>query len=262
MKNGMIAIIKKDLYEITANKRMFLTLLIVPLVLTVFIPTIFILTIHFLPNEADDFQKLLKLLPIGEQSDDFKRTVIGVILNYILPMFFLIIPIMASSIMAASSFVGEKERHTLETLLYCPLSLGQIFRSKVLASFLLSMVVSILSFVIMLLVFESEMFFLTGSFLVPDIKWLLVMLLLSPAISMISITLIVRISVKAQSVEDAQQGAVYLLLPIILLMVGQFTGILLINAWILFGIGCLCVLVAGMLMKKAMGNFSYELFLK
>lgn len=262
MKNGMIAIIKKDLYEITANKRMLLTLLIVPLVLTVFIPTIFILTIHFLPNEADDFQNLLKLLPIGEQSDDFQRMIIGVIFNYILPMFFLIIPIMASSIMAASSFVGEKERHTLETLLYCPLSLGQIFRSKVLASFLLSMVVSIFSFVIMLLVFESEMFFLTGSFLAPDIKWLLVMLLLSPAISMISITLIVRISVKAQSVEDAQQGAVYLLLPIILLMVGQFTGILLINAWILFGIGCLCVLVAGMLMKKAMGNFSYELFLK
>lgn len=41
----------------------------------------------------------------------------------------LMIPVMASSVMAASSFVGEKEKHTLETLLYSPLSLKQLFQS-------------------------------------------------------------------------------------------------------------------------------------
>ena len=262
MKNGTIAIIKKDLLGLLSNKRMFVTLLTVPLVLTIFVPTVFMLTIHFIPNETDEFGKMLELFPLIEQTGDMERTIIMLVFNYILPVFFLLIPVMASTIMSATSFVGEREKHTLETLLYCPLPLKQIFRSKVLASFLLSMAVSFISFIAMLLVLESEVFFITGSLLIPDINWLLIMFLVSPAISMIAITLIVRFSAKAQSVEDAQQGSVFLLLPILMLLIGQFTGVLLINSWILLGLGAVCMLLAYLLMKKAMGNFSYEQLLK
>lgn len=257
----MFAIINKDLRQVATNKRMFLPLLLVPIVLTVLVPSIFVFTIHFIPDETSEFERLIELLPTVEQSENLEQTVVNLLLNYLLPVFFLIIPIMAASIMAASSFVGEKEKRTLETLLYCPLSLKQIFRAKVLASFLLSMMVSLLSFGIMLLVLESEIFALSGGLVVPSLNWLLVLLLVSPAISMIAITLIVRLSAKAQSMEDAQQGAVFLILPILLLIVGQFTGILLISFWILLGIGILCGFLAWLLMKKAMGNFSYELLL-
>lgn len=262
MKKAMRAIIKKDLKGITANKRLFSTLLIVPLVLTIVMPTIFILVIHFVPEETDDFQQLLKMVPMAKQTGDFSLTVIGLILNYILPVFFLMIPIMTASIMAASSFVGEKEKHTLETLLYCPLTLKQIFRSKVFASFLLSMIVSFFSFFTMLIVLEAEILFFTGNLVLPDVNWLVIMLLISPAISLIAITLIVRGSAKAQSVEESQQGAVFLILPIILLVVGQFTGILLISFWILLGLGIVCALLAWLLLKKSMGRFTYEMLLR
>ena len=262
MKKAMRAIIKKDLKGITANKRLFSTLLIVPLVLTIVMPTIFILVIHFVPEETDDFQQLLKMVPMAKQTGDFSLTVIGLILNYILPVFFLMIPIMTASIMAASSFVGEKEKHTLETLLYCPLTLKQVFRSKVFASFLLSMIVSFFSFFTMLIVLEAEILFFTGNLVLPDVNWLVIMLLISPAISLIAITLIVRGSAKAQSVEESQQGAVFLILPIILLVVGQFTGILLISFWILLGLGIVCALLAWLLLKKSMGRFTYEMLLR
>ena len=261
MRKEMFAIINKDLRQVATNKRMFLPLLLVPIVLTVLVPSIFVFTIHFIPDETSEFERLIELLPTVEQSENLEQTVVNLLLNYLLPVFFLIIPIMAASIMAASSFVGEKEKRTLETLLYCPLSLKQIFRAKVLASFLLSMMVSLLSFGIMLLVLESEIFALSGGLVVPSLNWLLVLLLVSPAISMIAITLIVRLSAKAQSMEDAQQGAVFLILPILLLIVGQFTGILLISFWILLGIGILCGFLAWLLIKKDMGNFSYELLL-
>ena len=71
------------------------------------------------------------------------------------------IPVMASSVMAASSFVGEKEKHTLETLLYSPLSIKQLFQSKILAGFSVGMMVSYISFAAMMLVLEIEMLFLT-----------------------------------------------------------------------------------------------------
>ncbi len=261
MRKEMLAIINKDLRQVATNKRMFLPLLLVPIVLTVLMPSIFVFAIHFIPDKTSEFERLIELLPAAEYSESLEQTVANLLLNYLLPVFFLIIPIMAASIMAASSFVGEKEKRTLETLLYCPLSLKQIFRSKVLASFLLSMMVSLLSFCIMLLVLESEIFALSGRLTAPSLNWLLVLLLVSPAISMIAITLIVRLSAKAQSMEDAQQAAVFLILPLLLLVAGQFTGILLISFWILLGIGILCGLLAWLLMKKAMGNFNYELLL-
>lgn len=117
----------------------------------------------------------------------------------------MIIPIMASSVMAASSFVGEKEKHTLETLLYSPLSQGQLFQSKILAGFSVGMMISFSSFAAMLLVMELESFFLTGNLLLPAASWLVIMLLIAPAISLIAIAVTVRSSAEAQTIEEAQQ---------------------------------------------------------
>lgn len=262
MNHQMTAIIKKDISAIVSNRRMLIPLLVVPLVLTILIPSVFLVTIRFTPIEGDAFQKLVELVPFPVQPDRLAETAATLMLNHILPVFFLIIPTMASSVMAASSFVGEKEKRTLETLLYCPLSLKQIFYAKVMASFTLSMLVSALSFAAMLLVLETEGWLLLGSLLAPDLKWLLVMLLVSPALSLIAVTLIVRFSARAQSMEDAQQGAVFLLLPILLLLVGQFSGVLLINGWILLALGLVCALLAWVLLRHSLRRFQYEELLK
>lgn len=261
MNQAMTAVIKKDFKGITSNRRLFASLLIVPLALMIILPSIFVFMIHFIPDDPD-VQKLLDLIPRLDPSVSIELTVTGLILNYILPVFFLIIPIMAASIMAASSFVGEKEKHTLETLLYSPLSAGQIFRAKVMASFLLSMTVSMISFLAMFAVVETEVFFLMGSLLLPDINWLIVLLLLSPSVSLIAITLIVRGSAKAQSVEESQQSAVFLIIPVLLLIVGQFSGVMLLNVWILLGLSILCAAAAWLLMQRALGKFTYEMLLR
>ena len=257
----MYAIIKKDFRGVASNRRLFSALFIVPLVLTVVLPSVFFLTIHFVPDDPD-IAKLLSLLPEAARMESLELTLFSMILNYILPVFFLMIPIMSASIMAASTFAGEKERHTLETLLYCPLTLKQIFQAKVWASFLLSMLISLISFMAMFLVTETELFFLTGRLLIPSVSWLVVMLLLSPAISLIAVTLIVRGSARAQSVEESQQSAVFLIIPLILLIVGQFTGILLMSVWILLCLSVVCAILAWILLQKSMGRFTYEKLLQ
>ena len=261
MNRAMLSLMKKDFKGITANRRLFSAILIVPLVLTVFLPSLFIVLIHFAPDDPD-FQSLAGMLPQSLQGGSLEMTIAGLVLNYIMPLFFLMIPIMTASVMAASSFVGEKERRTLETLLYSPLSLKQIFRAKVAASFLLSMLVSFLSFFAMLVVVEAELFFLAGGLLLPGASWAAILLLVSPAISLIAVTLIVRRSAKAQSLEESQQGAVFLIVPVILLVTGQFSGVLLVSVWLLLGIGAVCALLAWLLLKSAMGKFTYEMLLK
>lgn len=261
MNRAMYAVMKKDFRGIISNRRLFLELLIVPMILTIVLPSIFVVAIHFAPDDPD-ILKMLELLPQGSRTGGVEMAVTGLILNYILPVFFLMIPIMTASIMAASSFVGEKEKHTLETLLYCPLSVKQIFQAKVLASFLFSMMVALISFAAMMIVLEMEAFFIMDRLIMPAAGWIVILCLLSPSISLITVTLIVRGSAKAQSVEESQQGAVFLIVPLILLVAGQFAGVMLLNVWILLGLGVLCALLAWVLLQKAVGRFTYEMLLK
>ena len=169
---------------------------------------------------------------------------------------------MAASVMAASSFVGEKEKRTLETLLYCPLSIKEIFQAKIFASFIMSMMVSFASFFAMIIVVETEVFLTMEQFIWPNISWLFIMLLLAPSISLLAITFIVRISAKAQTMEEAQQRSAFLILPLVLVMVGQFSGILLLNTWALLVMGIVLMLIAGFFINNSMKKLSYEMLLK
>ena len=261
MKRAEKAIIRKDIRGITSNRRLFSALWIVPLALTVVLPSIFVCVAHFAPDDPDVLA-LLELLPGAANTESVELAIAGIIFNYILPAFFLMIPIMTASVMAASAFVGEKEKHTLETLLYCPLSVKEIFRAKVLASFLLSMLVSLVSFAAMLTVLGLESIFLMGSPLLPGGGWVIVLFLLSPAVSLIAVTLIVRNSARAQSVEESQQSAVFLIIPVILLVVGQFAGVMILNVWILLGLSIVCALLARRLLQRAVKRFTYEMLLK
>ena len=97
--------------------------LMAPLALTIVLPSIIVFVTVLVPESTSDFQRLLAMLPDTAGEYNQKQMILGLVLNKIMPAFFLLIPVMASSVMAASSFVGEKEKHTLETLLYSPLSL-------------------------------------------------------------------------------------------------------------------------------------------
>ena len=262
MNVRQLAVTKKDIRGVTLNKQVFAVLLIVPLALTIVLPSIFVLVTAFAPDAASDFQKILDMLPADNGARSQQQRIFGLILNNIMPVFFLMIPIMASSVIAASSFVGEKEKHTLETLLYSPLSLKQMFQAKILAGFSVGMMVSYISFAAMMLVLELEVFLLTGKSILPSSSWLAIMLLIAPAISIIAIAVTVRSSAKAQTIEEAQQRAVFLVFPILALLIGQFTGILLISAGLLWGVGAVLAALDVLLMRGAAGSFTYEKLLR
>jgi len=124
------------------------------------------------------------------------------------------------------------------------------------------MVVSFASFFTMLAVVEAATLLTTDSMLLLDISWLVTMLVVSPAVSLLAITLIVSGSAKAQTMEESQQRAVFLILPLLLLIAGQFTGVILVNTWVLLGVGAVFAILALLFMKSSMRKFSYEILLR
>ena len=71
-----------------------------------------------------------------------------------------------------------------------------------------------------------------------------------------------RGSAKAETIEEAQQRAVFLIFPLIALVVGQFMGVILIKTWLLIVIGIVLAICAAFLMKGVAGKFTYEELLK
>ena len=262
MNAQQLALIKKDIRSMISNKQVLMVMLMVPLALSIVLPSIIVFVTVLVPDSVSDFQKLLEMLPVPAGEYNQEQMILWLMLNKVMPAFFLIIPVMASSVMAASSFVGEKEKHTLETLLYSPLSLKQLFQSKILAGFSVGMMVSYISFAAMMLVLEIEMLFLTGSGMMPDISWLIIMLFIAPAISLVAIAVTVRGSAKAQTMEEAQQRAVFLIFPILALVIGQFTGVILVNSGLLLGLGIVLAVLDVLLMRGASRRFTYEKLLK
>ena len=262
MNAQQLALIKKDIRSMISNKQVLMVMLMVPLALSIVLPSIIVFVTVLVPDSVSDFQKLLEMLPVPAGEYNQEQMILWLMLNKVMPAFFLIIPVMASSVMAASSFVGEKEKHTLETLLYSPLSLKQLFQSKILAGFSVGMMVSYISFAAMMLVLEIEMLFLIGSGMMPDISWLIIMLFIAPTISLVAIAVTVRGSAKAQTMEEAQQRAVFLIFPILALVIGQFTGVILVNSGLLLGLGIILAIIDVLLMRGAARKFTYEKLLK
>jgi len=114
----------------------------------------------------------------------------------------------------------------------------------------------------MLIVIKIATYFMTGFMMLPGVNWLITLLLVSPAIALLSIILIVRGSAKAQTIEESYQRSSFLVLPIILMVIGQFAGVIFISAWLLLGIGVILAIVAIILMKNTLKNFTYEMLLK
>jgi ABC-type Na+ efflux pump permease subunit len=268
VNNMQKAIIKKDIMSLSANKNILVSLIVVPLVMTVVLPLIYISIILFIPLDSPDMLKLVQLLDLSgidganTANSNLQAQLISFMLNNIIPLFFIIIPIMASSVMAANSFIGEKEKKTLETLLYCPLQLKQIFSAKILASFLLSMAVSVFSFAVMLVVIETLLLIVTDTMILPNINWVIIMFLISPSASVISVNLIVRGSAKAKSSEEAQQSSLFLILPIILLIVGQASGVMMAGIYVFSALGVVLALIAVLTLKGSFGKFKYETLLQ
>lgn len=267
MKNeknaAMFAIARKDMREAMSDKQARATFFIVPAILVTIFPAIFFCLVKFNALEqSNDVTIFLRMLPPQFHMDNLYSMVMYAVLNYMVPSFFLMIPVMSCCVAAGATFVGEKERHTLETLLFSPLSIRRIFASKALGSFALGMLVSFVSFALFaVLVFLGGLW--TGVPVMLDpVVWSVTLLGIMPALSLAAISLMIRISAKAKTFQQAQQSSIFLIMPILLLFYGQMGGLFVVSGWGLALVGAIAWVVALVMGRLTMIGIDAEKLLK
>lgn len=226
-------IFRKDWTEMKRNWQVLMPILIVPLMFSIVLPllTLFVPSISSMPGNAlSDVQVMIDNLPEQIRAELASMSEIQVLIYvmsvYFFAPFFLIIPIMASSVIASDSFAGEKERKTIEALLATPISDSELMLGKMLVSFLPALAITVISFAVYTAVVDIVAFKHFGRLLLPNFNWFLLIFGLSPAVSLASIGLTVIISAKVKGFREAQQISVLLLLPILGLLFAQVSGAL------------------------------------
>jgi ABC-type Na+ efflux pump permease subunit len=261
MNRSEKALIYKDINEITSSKQVILPMTIVPIILTVIIPLALLIGASYIGKDSNTIRQLgplINKLPSEYMAYNPAQLLIKITINYMFPSYFLIIPIMCSGIIGASSFVGEKEHKTLETLLYTPISMEQLLRAKILGVFIPSYIITLFSFIAFGILVNIGGFIYFGGLIFPDIKWLIIILWISPAISLLSLIFTVMVSAKSKTFQEAQQVSGLLVLPVILILVGQMTGVIMLNSLVMFIAGMVLLILDYILIKRISSKFIPE----
>ena len=83
----------------------------------------------------------------------------------------------------------------------------------------------------------------------PNLNWIILVVWVVPACSLMVILLNVLISAKVRGFQEAYQLGGLIVLPLIALVAGQASGMLLIGPWMLVMIGAVLLLISVVLLR-------------
>lgn len=218
-------LIKKDLSAIWGRKGVRALLMLLPLVLMVGLPIIYFAAISLLPVPAGAQVPpgLTALLPEAAGLG-YQQAWIEAFTTLLCPLLFWCVPLLTGAVASACAFIREKEEGTLETLLLSAMDARSIFSAKVSCCALLSTVISLIAFVAFFITVTVADLLTSAPFFL-RVDWLVQVFLLMPALSIFSVVFISLIITRVYSTGEAMQTIGYLILPVVVLYLVQFTGV-------------------------------------
>ena len=231
-----IVLVGKDLGAIWRNKGARALLMLLPVTLAVAVPLLYAVTISFLPMETvPPFPEKLRALLGHPEGYGYRQLWMGAFTTLLCPMLFLCVPIVCSVTAASQVFVGERAGGTLETLFLSAMDPRSLLHTKVTCCTLLSAAISLLSFVAFAITVSLSDLFMGAPYFL-NWEWIICLVFLMPLAALFSVVFLSWSLPRVHSTGEAMQTMGYLMLPLLLLYLVQFTGAFAITAPLLLGI--------------------------
>jgi ABC-2 type transport system permease protein len=253
------ALFAKDLRETFSTAQLVIPLVIVPLMIVIGYPTAFLVGLRLVPDAANGLKDFISGFPASAVPAIPGLTSVGraayIAVVYLFSGFFLIVPVMVSTVVAANSFAGEKERRTLEGLLYTPLTDSELVVAKIAASFLPAVGFSWLCFAIYTAIVVVLGTPLVGAAYFPTANWWALMLLLVPSTSLLVISIVVLVSSKARGFQEANAIGGSISLPIIGVVGAQASGLMVLSVPMIAAIAGVFLVIDAVLLRGIIRAF-------
>ncbi|MCU0489145.1 MAG: ABC transporter permease subunit [Anaerolineales bacterium] len=143
-------------------------------------------------------------------------------------LLFLMMPLIIPVNIAAYSIVGEKTTHSLEPLLATPITTAELLTGKNLAALLPALAATWAGFLIyslgVILISSTK---IAAALLSPI--WLVAIFVLGPLLALLSVNFSLMISSRVNDPRAAEQISSVVILPVLVLFIGQISGMFLIS---------------------------------
>jgi uncharacterized membrane protein SpoIIM required for sporulation len=180
------------------------------------------------------------------------------LIDRLVPFSVLIIgffPITISLVVALESFVGEKERGTIEPLLSTPLKDWHMYVGKLLIGVLTPLCASLVAIVLYLIIVSHQ------KIEMPELSVLLQLFALTIAHAVLMVSAAIVISVQSTSVKAANLLASFIVIPVAVLMQGESALLFWGNNQVLWLAVAGVLILAGLLIRVGLSHFQREYLL-
>lgn len=269
-RQAIAAVARRDIATVMRNRGIRIPLLLAPTIILVVLPLLLVTGGEFLATQSP----AVLTSPGGAAPEIYDRLTPDVatqitgtegpgafavfILEVFLAPLYLLIPLMVSTVIAADSFAGERDRGTLEALLHTPTTDSELFVAKFLASWLPAMAVSLGGFLVYCFIANAVAWPQLGYLFFPSITWLVLAIFVTPAIAALGLGLMVIVSSRVHSLQAAHQFGSLVVLPVVLLLIGQVSGAILFDLRLVAFLGIVVWLASALVLHVAVGTFRRE----
>jgi ABC-2 type transport system permease protein len=252
-------IIFKEWAEVFKNRLVLFTVAFLPLILTA-LPLIMLALVPgseeaFGPGDAapDAF--------FGELCQGLSE--MDCTMVYTLNLFtlmFMILPVAIPVTIAAYSIVGEKTSRSLEPLLATPITTVELMAGKTISAAVPAILATWISFGIY--VIGARLMVADSIFrYVIDPMWLIAIFVVGPLLTLMAVSIAIMISSRVTDPRVAEQLSAVVVLPLILLLVGQSVGWILLDQTLVIIIAIAIALLDAVLIYLSIRIFQRETIL-
>jgi ABC-2 type transport system permease protein len=256
------AIVERDLTVVLRSKAVVIPIVIVPVLLFAVMPALAAIGIRLGHESLTELAPLLEAMPesMRRQLGDgpLQEQLTRYLFGYQFAGLFLIIPLMVAAVIAADSFAGEKERKTLEALLYTPTSDLELYVAKLLGPWLAAIAVSIIGYLLYVAAVGLSAGVEVGLASVVTPFWVIILAWVGPAVAALALGVLVQVSARVRGFQEAYQLGGAIVLPVVALIVAQLAGVLFLDAAIAVLLGAAVWVVAGLVLWLGYRSFRRE----
>jgi ABC-2 type transport system permease protein len=226
-------IIRKEWAEVFKNKMVLFTVIFLPLILTA-LPLgimIGIGSLGDLGGASSELPGQFRAL-CAEGLDDGECFLVYMVNQFML--LFMLVPLAIPTSIAAYSIVGEKTTRSLEPILATPITTIELLMGKSLAAVIPAVLATFVAFGIFLagtwIVIPDRDLFLA----IADSRWLLAVFLVGPLMAILSVMASIMVSSRVNDPRAAEQIAMIIILPLLIVFFGQIAGLFIVNRQFVF----------------------------
>jgi ABC-2 type transport system permease protein len=243
-RRAVAALVAKDLTVVRRSRALLVPLILVPVLLSIILPLAAAMIPVLVAGSAGGTEELRRAM--GDlppslralvQDYTVEQGLIVITTVYLLAPLFLIVPFMVSNVIAADSFAGERDRKTLEALLYTPMTDAELFLAKVIASWIPAMFAALGGFVAYAVIANAAAWPVMGRVYFPNAMWLVLVFWVAPAAAALGLGVVVLVSLRVRGVQEAVQISGLFVLPLVALIIGQVRGVMMLGTGTLAAVG-------------------------